>query len=87
MGERGMSTDLMAEYTNSHEQIFACGPADMYRAMAGLDWLKDKSVQVSLEARMGCGFGCCFGCTIETRRGSKRVCKDGPVFQLGDLLL
>jgi len=87
VGERGMPTDLMAEYTNAHEQVFACGPNDMYRAMAGLDRLKGKSVQVSLEARMGCGFGCCFGCTIETRRGQKRVCKDGPVFELGDLLL
>jgi dihydroorotate dehydrogenase electron transfer subunit len=86
VGERGMPTDLMSEYTNAHKQVFACGPADMYRAMAGLDWLKDKSVQVSLEARMGCGFGCCFGCTIETKRGQKRVCKDGPVFELGDLL-
>ena len=87
VGERGMPTDLMAQYTNAHEQVFACGPADMYRAMAGLDHLKGKSVQVSLEARMGCGFGCCFGCTIETRWGPRRVCKDGPVFELSDLLL
>lgn len=86
LGERGMPTDLMAEFTNAHDQIFACGPQEMYRAMAEIDWLKDRPVQVSLEARMGCGFGVCFGCTIRTRQGLKRVCKDGPVFELSDLL-
>ena len=37
--------------------------------------------EVSLEARMGCGFGQCKGCSIETTEGMKTVCKDGPVFQ------
>jgi dihydroorotate dehydrogenase electron transfer subunit len=59
----------------------------MYRAMAEIDSLKDRPVQVSLEARMGCGLGLCYGCTIETRQGLKRVCKDGPVFDLTQLFL
>lgn len=41
--------------------------------------------QFSLEARMGCGFGACMGCTIDTARGPKRVCKDGPVFASGEV--
>ena len=40
----------------------------------------DKPGQISLEARMGCGFGACMGCTIDTVNGPKRVCREGPVF-------
>ena len=42
--------------------------------------------QFSFEARMGCGFGACMGCSMMTARGTKRVCKDGPVFGLEDLV-
>jgi dihydroorotate dehydrogenase electron transfer subunit len=35
---------------------------------------------------MGCGLGVCYGCTIKTKSGLKQVCKDGPVFQLDDIL-
>ena len=90
-GKRGLCTDPLSNDEKSlacdADQIFACGPADMYMEMAKIDWLKGKPVQVSLEARMGCGFGVCFGCTIETRQGLKRVCKDGPVFELSDLII
>jgi len=48
--------------------------------------LKDKSVQVSLEMRMGCGLGVCYGCTVKTKRGLKQVCRYGPVFDLNDVL-
>ena len=48
--------------------------------------LKLKKCQVSLEVRMGCGFGACYGCTINTRKGLKEVCRDGPVFELDDII-
>ena len=41
---------------------------------------------VSLEARMGCGFGACMGCSIKTTNGSKRVCKEGPVFEASEVI-
>jgi len=47
---------------------------------------KLKRCQVSLEVRMGCGIGACYGCTINTRKGLKKVCRDGPVFELDDIL-
>ena len=43
--------------------------------------------QYSMEERMGCGFGACMGCTIQTRSGPRRVCKDGPVFDRGEVIL
>jgi len=36
---------------------------------------------------LACGLGCCDGCLVETTRGWKRVCTDGPVFDLTDLAL
>lgn len=45
------------------------------------------TAQLSLEARMGCGFGACLGCTVHTVRGLERVCVEGPVFSASDVLL
>ena len=42
--------------------------------------------EVSIESRMGCGFGACMCCSVETRDGSKRICKDGPVFRKEELI-
>ena len=60
----------------------------MYRNMASMygHLLAPKSVQVLLEQMMGCGLGACRGCAIETKQGMKYVCKDGPVFELGDVI-
>jgi dihydroorotate dehydrogenase electron transfer subunit len=41
--------------------------------------------QISLEERMGCGFGACMGCTVETKNGPKRLCREGPVLESGEL--
>ena len=85
-GVKGFITDLLPEHTDWADQVFACGPSPMYRAMAQMPELKGKPVQVSLEVRMGCGFGVCYGCTVKTEQGLKQVCQDGPVFELGDVL-
>ena len=84
-GIKGMITILIPNYIKWADQIFACGPMGMYRSMAQMPQLKDKSVQVSLEIMMGCGAGVCYGCTIKTKNGLKQVCQDGPVFDLADL--
>jgi dihydroorotate dehydrogenase electron transfer subunit len=88
-GHKGMVTDLLPEYETSADQVFACGPLPMLRYMAKEQkklGIKGKSVQVSLEMRMGCGLGVCYGCTIRTKNGLKQVCKDGPVFSLGEVI-
>jgi dihydroorotate dehydrogenase electron transfer subunit len=35
---------------------------------------------------MACGLGVCYGCTIRTKSGLKQVCKDGPVFDLNEVV-
>ncbi|MFB0559476.1 MAG: dihydroorotate dehydrogenase electron transfer subunit [Dehalococcoidales bacterium] len=85
-GRKGMVTDLLPDFAGWADQIFACGPTSMYRAMAEQKLLKGKSPQISLEVRMGCGLGVCYGCTVKTKSGLKQVCTDGPVFDLDDIL-
>ncbi len=85
-GKKGMITDLLPDFVDWADQIFACGPLPMYKAMVQMPELKDKPVQASLEVRMGCGRGVCYSCTLKTRGGLKQVCQDGPVFNLDDIL-
>ena len=87
-GKKGMVTSLLPDFVGWADQVFACGPMPMYHDMATKygQLLKDKPVQVSLEVRMGCGLGFCYACTVKTKIGLKQVCKDGPVFNLDDIL-
>jgi len=85
-GRMGKVTILIPDYADWIDQVFACGPLPMYKTMAQMPDLKGRQVQISLEVRMGCGRGVCYGCTIKTKSGLKQVCKDGPVFDLADIL-
>ena len=92
VGKKGMVTDVLPDFLDWADQVFACGPVDMYKAMAEMSLrakrsnLKLKKCQVSLEVRMGCGIGACHSCTINTKHGLKQVCRDGPVFEMNDIL-
>ncbi|MGA7677877.1 MAG: dihydroorotate dehydrogenase electron transfer subunit [Dehalococcoidia bacterium] len=88
-GEEGKVTDILSRYVNLADQIYACGPLAMYKEIAKQrqKWRGKKPIQVSLEVRMGCGIGACFSCSIKTKNGMKRVCRDGPVFNLDDVTL
>jgi len=77
-GRTGLVTQIMGEFADQADQVFACGPVAMYKAMAQLDCLKGKSVQVSLEEKMACGLGACYGCTVKTRMGRGRSATTGP---------
>ncbi len=85
-GYHGNVTEPIPQHVEWADQIFACGPLSMYKAMAQMPELKGKPIQVSLEVRMGCGLGVCYGCTIKTQQGLKQVCQDGPVFNLEDII-
>ena len=88
-GEKGLVTDLLPRFAEQADQIFACGPMPMFRDIFNRQRelkLEGRPVQISLEVRMGCGLGVCYGCTVKTRAGLKQVCKDGPVFELQEIL-
>lgn len=90
MGMKGKATDALKKLVKDGQslyttQIFACGPRPMIKALQSL--VKDLKVpaQASLEEWMACGVGACFGCTIKTTKGNKKVCSDGPVFNIEEL--
>ncbi len=87
-GSKGIVTDLLPQYLEQTQRIYACGPLSMYRSIAkAVERPGIKvHVEVSLEVRMGCGMGTCYGCSIRTKSGMRRVCLDGPVFDLSDIL-
>lgn len=87
-GKKSSVIELIPEYLKQVDQVFVCGPQPMYEALetAMKQWATEKPVQISLEVRMGCGFGVCYGCSIKTAHGIKTVCKDGPVFNIKDII-
>ncbi len=90
IGQKGVVTDVLPHFLDWADQIYACGPIDMYKAMAEQivtpKEAKTLRCQVSLEVRMGCGIGACYGCTIKTEKGLEQVCRDGPIFELDDIV-
>lgn len=66
--------------------IYACGPEAMFLEMNKiLKKYPNVNCQVSFEQFMGCGIGTCCGCVVKTKKGYKKVCKDGPVFNIKDV--
>lgn len=68
------------------DRIYACGPTPMMIAVARYARQNGISCQVSLENTMACGIGACLCCIQPTVSGNRRVCADGPVFNIDDLL-
>jgi len=86
IGVKGTAVDLLSSGQGHAEEIWACGPIPMLKAIC--DAFKDKTrVFGSFESRMGCGIGGCHSCAIPTRSGMLKVCHDGPVFDLSEVYL
>lgn len=63
--------------------FYTCGPMPMMRSICESLSI---SGQASLEERMGCGAGYCYGCSRHSKSGTKRICKDGPVFPKEEII-
>ena len=81
-GTPGFVTDALPLLASGYDYCYACGPMPMLRALAPK---LASPAQFSLEERMGCGTGICMGCTCPQLTGTKRICKDGPVFRLDEI--
>ena len=91
-GQKGLITDLLKGFLDTSRithhalRIYACGPAPMMRALSGV--IEGRAIRcfASLEEHMACGVGACLGCMVKTVSGQKRVCKEGPVFDIGEIV-
>jgi dihydroorotate dehydrogenase electron transfer subunit len=66
-----------------YEFAYTCGPKEMLIALQKLDL--PVPVYAFCEDFLGCGCGLCLGCAIMYRGAYKRICVDGPVFELEDI--
>ncbi|HHV66012.1 MAG TPA: dihydroorotate dehydrogenase electron transfer subunit [Peptococcaceae bacterium] len=93
MGFKGTIVQLFGEKAaaNGYDLVYACGPAPMMKKVIELADRNGIKCQVSLEQRMGCGIGACLVCACKTKKEDgweyKHVCKDGPVFWSGEIIL
>lgn len=91
-GTKGFVTDVLREKIDSVDEVCACGPMVMLKAVAEICKEKGKPCQVSLEERMGCGIGACLVCACKTRTGENgeeeytHVCKKGPVYNAEEVV-
>lgn len=81
-GEKGNVIEIVKKHHLLNHYYFCCGSSNMMKAV----YKNFKEGQLSLECRMGCGFGACMGCSIQTKKGEKRICSEGSIFQSKDLL-
>ncbi len=89
-GYRGSVTDLLEKdlemVRDEDPVVYACGPLPMFKRLDELLRARKWTCQVSLEARMACGVGACLGCVVRMKEGEyRRVCVDGPVFNLYEI--
>ena len=87
LGEKGLVTDhpVFKSPEFNFDKIYTCGPDPMMKAIARIAKEKEVECEVSLENMMACGIGACLCCVTETIEGNKRVCMEGPVFNVNYL--
>ncbi len=94
LGFEGTVVSLLKEnlsvLNESKVKIFGCGPNAMLHSLKTFCIENDYSCEVSTESAMACGFGICQGCPIESTKNPNKymlICKDGPVFNIKDVVI
>lgn len=87
-GHHGFVTELVPDRLAWADVVYACGPVPMMAALARLmrERAPSKPGRVAMEERMGCSMGVCLGCVVETSKGPQRVCTEGPVFDIRQIV-
>ena len=92
IGEHGLVTEAVKKRLTEirPDIVLACGPPMMLRAIKDILAPIGMPAQISMEQRMGCGFGACTTCVCGTDKGNgpeyKKVCIEGPVFDLYEVI-
>lgn len=81
-GIQGTVLDAIAKEKITNDFVYSCGPMPMLKALES----QYRKGYTSFEARMACGIGACMGCVCKDQKDSEiyyRICKEGPVFEIG----
>ncbi len=94
LGFKGNVVELLNENLDALKsqkiKIFSCGPNSMLRAVKEFCVKNNFECEASTECAMACGFGICQGCPIQSTENEDKyylVCKDGPVFNVKDVVI
>lgn len=94
VGIKGNVLDAVRSEGIEGDMIYGCGPTPMLRALKAYAEEKGIEAQISLEEKMACGIGACLACVCQSRDvdehshvNNKRICKDGPVFDVREVEL
>jgi len=86
-GSKGTVIDLWKEKISFQPSfIYTCGPRPMLKVVSTMIEKHNLQGEVSLEERMGCAVGVCLSCVCKTDQGNQRVCKEGPVFDIKEVI-
>ncbi len=85
-GSKGIVTDYLDRNINSNSIIFSAGPIEMLKGIYKIAKNKKVETEFSFESHFACGMGLCWGCAIKTKKGTLRICTEGPVFNGDDIL-
>jgi dihydroorotate dehydrogenase electron transfer subunit len=91
IGLKGFVTGALKSLDiSAYDAVFACGPAPMLKALQKALAACKTPAYASLEERMGCGMGGCAVCVCKIKSndsfGYKKVCTEGPVFRLPEVI-
>ncbi|GGH88603.1 dihydroorotate dehydrogenase electron transfer subunit [Pullulanibacillus pueri] len=77
--------------THLINRLFTCGSKRLSVLLQGIGKERGIPGQIALEEHMGCGMGVCYACVCDIQRSgakhSVKVCQDGPVFSLEEVVL
>lgn len=92
LGEKGNIVNVLTKYADRNpgsiadHTLFACGPEPMLKSLSIAAAKLNIKGYIAMEQHMACGIGTCLGCVVKTTKGYKRVCKEGPVFPIGEIV-
>ncbi len=96
-GQKGLITGLFVDFIESNPEckllpVYCCGSLPMLKTLSLIIESHNMICYASVEEYMACGVGACLGCVVKIKNDEengfsyKTVCKDGPVFELKDLI-
>ena len=88
-GVKGFSTDLLEDCIKREnpDVILACGPGVFFATLKAIVDRYNIKTYVNMEQHMGCGTGGCSVCVCKIAGENKRICVQGPVFDLSEVEL
>ena len=87
-GAKGIVTNFLENVLKKEviDVVYVCGSIRLTKHIRNLQRKYNFLAFVSLEEHMACGIGACKGCVHKTKDGYKRVCKEGPVFPVEEVV-